>query len=280
MTHTSHGESPPGWIEGLRVIYDHELLLFRRGNARMRIADQKFNLAPGSFFIVPPGQWHVTTNAGPVPLYRYWCHFDWVYQGSIGDTPVMTFHPGVPSPKRYRRAPRFVPPGILHGVIQRPAVVYELHEQLAVLARRGGHDLLAARGVLLRLLIELFDRRVAGPEPQQVDLASRIRQLLDERFIPSDSPPRMTELLASLGCRYEHACRVFRKEYGIAPLAYVKTQRLSRAKLLLRDTDLPVAVIARRVGFRDPTYFTALFRKTIGRSPTAYREQSPAQDFV
>ena len=274
VTHAGHEHSAPGWIEALRVIYDHELVLFRGGCGRVDVEGAPLDCPADSFIIIPPGQWHMSRNAGRTSLHRYWCHFDWVCRGPYGKTPVMTFHPSAPRPGLYRPAPDFVPPGILRGGIRNPVLVYELHERLVALVRRAAHDVLVARAVLLRLLIELLDpvdRIAPEPKRQQADLASRIRQLLDDQFLKSDSPPLMCELLASLGCSYEHACRVFRNRYGVPPIQYVNAQRLSRARMLLRDTDLPVQAIARRVGFGDPTYFTALFRKTVGLSPSAYR---------
>lgn len=43
---------------------------------------------------------------------------------------------------------------------------------------------------------------------------------------------------------------------------------------MLRQTDLPVREIARRLGYADPYYFSRAFRKTVGTSPTAYRGQA------
>ncbi|MBN8712135.1 MAG: hypothetical protein BGO12_23005 [Verrucomicrobia bacterium 61-8] len=73
---------------------------------------------------------------------------------------------------------------------------------------------------------------------------------------------------------YEHLCRLFRAEYGIPPLKYVRGLRIDRAKLLLNDTILSVSEIAYRVGFSDPVYFSELFRKITGSPPSEYWKTS------
>ena len=47
--------------------------------------------------------------------------------------------------------------------------------------------------------------------------------------------------------------------------------RLERARLLLQETDLPVAIVAVRSGFSEPKYFCEVFRKAEGVTATSYR---------
>ena len=48
------------------------------------------------------------------------------------------------------------------------------------------------------------------------------------------------------------------------------TLRLDRAKVLLRESDMNVAEIANEVGYRDANYFSKVFRKHTGWSPTEF----------
>ncbi|MFE1793688.1 helix-turn-helix domain-containing protein, partial [Streptomyces sp. NPDC059525] len=54
---------------------------------------------------------------------------------------------------------------------------------------------------------------------------------------------------------------------------YLLGIRLTRAKELLARTDLPVAGIARRVGYEDPAYFSRLFSRRVGMAPVRFRAQ-------
>ncbi|QDF95078.1 hypothetical protein CJ010_00175 [Azoarcus sp. DD4] len=79
--------------------------------------------------------------------------------------------------------------------------------------------------------------------------------------------------LADLACiSKDHFLRAFRDTVGQTPYHYVLSQRLERARMLLReDQNLPVAEIARRCGFKNLSHFSATFRRMTGVSPKGYR---------
>lgn len=60
---------------------------------------------------------------------------------------------------------------------------------------------------------------------------------------------------------------------GCTPKDYLLGIRLGRAKELLAATELPVAAVARRVGYDDPAYFSRLFARRVGVSPVRFRER-------
>ena len=63
------------------------------------------------------------------------------------------------------------------------------------------------------------------------------------------------------------------KAQGATVMQLVTARRLGAAKQLLRTTDFPIAVIADRVGIPDYNYFTKVFQKHVGLTPTAYRKE-------
>lgn len=77
------------------------------------------------------------------------------------------------------------------------------------------------------------------------------------------------EVLATkLGTSYRHFRRLFQEATGLAPKQYLLNLRLNHAKRLLGT--LPIAVVAARVGFDDPFYFSRLFKKKVGVAPTRW----------
>ena len=67
--------------------------------------------------------------------------------------------------------------------------------------------------------------------------------------------------------------RLFKKQFDASPAAYVIRERMHLAKSLLENEDLSVAEIALQVGYRDGLYFSRLFKKQTGLSPSEYRKQ-------
>ena len=70
--------------------------------------------------------------------------------------------------------------------------------------------------------------------------------------------------------------RLFRRVYRQTPHQYLIQVRIDRAKELLSSTDLNITEICAEVGFESLGSFSALFRKTVGISPSAYRRSSQA----
>ncbi len=67
--------------------------------------------------------------------------------------------------------------------------------------------------------------------------------------------------------------RVFKSVLGMTPTAYFEQYRLNLAEKLLGECGDSVMEIAGRCGFQSPSYFTKLFRKRYGITPTEYRQQ-------
>lgn len=65
--------------------------------------------------------------------------------------------------------------------------------------------------------------------------------------------------------------RAFIEYEGISPAQYITDFRVNAACRLLEETELPVSAVARSVGYNDSLYFSRIFHKTKGVSPTEYR---------
>lgn len=59
----------------------------------------------------------------------------------------------------------------------------------------------------------------------------------------------------------------FKALYGVPVASYLRGLRMDTAARLLQESDLPVAEIAHRVGYEDPSRFAAAFRRHTGRRP-------------
>lgn len=65
----------------------------------------------------------------------------------------------------------------------------------------------------------------------------------------------------------------FKKTFGVNYVEYLNKVRLSHARELIRDTELPLAEIGERVGYLNSSTFTTTFKKYYGISPSEYRKQ-------
>ena len=68
-----------------------------------------------------------------------------------------------------------------------------------------------------------------------------------------------------------HLSRTFKKNADISLTDYINQIRIGKAKELLRTTDIYIYAISEMVGYRDATYFSSIFKKLTGVSPSEYR---------
>lgn len=59
---------------------------------------------------------------------------------------------------------------------------------------------------------------------------------------------------------------------GLTPIQYIRAFQMTRASKLLTETELTIAEIARQTGFTDQRYFSRIFKKEKGKTPTSYRK--------
>ena len=114
------------------------------------------------------------------------------------------------------------------------------------------------------------------PEQLQVDEAdlSPVRKVL--RYIKTTAPGEVTLADAA---RYVHMnpsylSQLFKHEMNVNFVDYVTNLRITEAKRLLTSTTLRISEIACRLGYNDIAYFSNMFRKIIGISPSEYRKNN------
>jgi len=68
-----------------------------------------------------------------------------------------------------------------------------------------------------------------------------------------------------------YLARTFKASVGQSPHQYVIARRVERATELLRNTDLPLEVVASTVGFSSQSHLSRCFMQHVGIPPGAYR---------
>jgi two-component system response regulator YesN len=65
--------------------------------------------------------------------------------------------------------------------------------------------------------------------------------------------------------------KLFKEEAGITFIEYLTTLRMTKAKALLSDPAIPVKEVGTKVGYQDPNYFSRIFKRYTGKTPTEFR---------
>lgn len=149
-----------------------------------------------------------------------------------------------------------------------------LAQQMAANPYRGALGRLYLEGRALSFLVEVArlldadgDRPGGIPTlpPAQQERICQARQLLESRLA---DPPSLAELARAVGMSAANLRKSFRQAFGETAFDFVRRRRLEEAHLLLVTQGLSVSEVAWRVGFAEPSNFTAAFRRRFGYPPS------------
>lgn len=126
---------------------------------------------------------------------------------------------------------------------------------------------------LFRELLMTMHRRMTENAPRVSgfiqDEIDRARAFFDEHYNEEIS---IEQYAVSRNMSTSWFNRSFRSAVGTSPMQYILDVRIRNAQTLLETTDYSVGNIAALVGYENPMYFSRLFRKAKGLSPSKYRK--------
>lgn len=132
--------------------------------------------------------------------------------------------------------------------------------------------------LLLSILIEIVRKEepdLRTPSPAGLlnrryygEVVARVEEYMEQNL---HRTLRRDELARVAFMSHQHLNRVFKTLTGRTPRQHLTDLRLRRASDLLLHSTLPVTEIAFEVGFQSFSHFTQLFKRHIGRSPSAFR---------
>lgn len=102
-------------------------------------------------------------------------------------------------------------------------------------------------------------------------MAERLMAYITENL---DAPlPKVKVLAREFGTNEHSINDRFRERYGIPIYRFYSQERLRRALLLIKESDLPLKSIAAACGYQTYSVFSKAFRKVYGRSAVSFRER-------
>lgn len=84
----------------------------------------------------------------------------------------------------------------------------------------------------------------------------------------------LTELAHMTGYSERQFNRLFKSAFSTAPSQYITNLRLQKAQLLLKNSSLPIGEVSWNCGYSDQNYFSRIFKKYIGLTPSEYKKNA------
>ncbi|KAI4446806.1 Protein-glutamate methylesterase/protein-glutamine glutaminase [Eubacterium plexicaudatum ASF492] len=122
---------------------------------------------------------------------------------------------------------------------------------------------------ILSCAIEMRDESTRGKYQSMIRTAVRF---MEENY--ADESLNLNKVACAVNVSANHFSALFLQEMKQTFIEYLTGLRMRKAKELLRCTDMRSGEIALEVGYKDAHYFSFLFKKTQGCTPSAYRSRS------
>lgn len=243
------------WEKG-RILHEWQIILVEAGGGTVEFRKRRCAVHPGSLVILPPGCWHRYRPVKDTGWSSLWIGFggDLASRFASGakfdsEGDVREFR----AQHRFRRLFADTVSDILDNGLSR---AYSAAARIPPLIAAIAEESPSRRS------------RAAGAEAVQRAQAHIIEH--------SCETVDFEALAESLGLAYRTFRHLFAKETGTSPLQFQLEVRLARAKNLLASSDMPIAEIARTLGFNSTWYFSHFFAKETNVSPREYRSHPPA----
>lgn len=233
--------------------HEHYVIGFiERGTRYLAVGDREYMTASGDLLLFNPRDPHTCRQADEGVL----------------DYRCLNIEPDVMSAAAREVTGRNFAPFFIEPVV-RPGE--------ALPALRGLHSLILERGnalckqelfyLFMDELINTFARESTGlREEKAPPEVSAICGFIEGNYAQNITLGELSELS---GLNKYSLLRLFTREKGITPYRYLETIRISKAKALLEQGELPTEA-ALRTGFADQSHFTNFFKKFIGLTPKQY----------
>ncbi|WP_203963428.1 helix-turn-helix domain-containing protein [Actinocatenispora thailandica] len=239
--------APPGYLAAPQRPTFHLLLLVTGGATTHTLDFEEHHLTRGCALWVRPGQVQVFGEraAGDLVLFESDFLIPGTHAAALADShcgPVTVIAPFEPA----RRALR--------------------HEY----DRARKPTLVAAETLrhLLSVLILELARAAPEPTPDRTGLDARFRALLERDFTTAHD---VDHYARQLGYTTRTLNRATHTAVGESPKQAINRRLVLEARRLLAHTDQPITQLAHRLGFRDPSNFSAFFVTQTGQSPSVFR---------
>ena len=256
-----------GHVEANRRLYNHEFIFFSKGEGRMIIEGQVFKCSPGSMIIIPPDVIHCTIADTEI---ERWClHFDWEPDKEVPYLPYeYSDNLNYFTPLKCNLTPEWVPYALpLFRMATDYDAVLKLIRELFACSDKSLEDEMRQKGIFLQILSLCFTES-STKKSYMSPLLLKAKEYIDINF--RDSELNVSKVAAKNSVTSNHICRLFKKELGVSPLEYINSLRLKYACELLANSSLNVTQIALDTGFKDPNYFSRLFKKKNRIQPSSF----------
>jgi len=237
--------------------HDHyEIIYLVEGNVRYYYDNVFVDLVPGDFIVMRPNTVHQTATFNHNRTEQIVISFSSTYVSDI-DHSVLDHH------KAAIRAPELA---YLCACLER-----ELEQKDAIGEQLSARYLSA---LFLHLTWLAESRNAEKNQKDESSLVDGVQQYIAKNYCFDIS---LSVLAEHFSISESYLSKKFKQDVGLGLNEYINLTRIHNAERLLTTTEFPVTQISMLCGFNDSSYFTSMFKKIKGKTPSQFKKENASK---
>ncbi len=270
-----------------RSLYDYGLVVVLEGEIDFSYEGKTVEVHEGEAHIMPPAVNHFEYIKKGNTCSYFVVHFDTVYRPETSDWRVDDVY--IPSCvmgssemimdeerlRAIRKEDAFITRPVKIKVhdfaslvekLEKMEYVYELFNPTA----DAQWDRLLLKAYLQEILVDLFEPERRIRKGYQAACVGKFIAYVNENL---HTDIDVAAIAKTYGFTPNYFRTLFKRATRLTPYDYIQRKRIDKSKVKLDLTSDSVQDIAFQVGFNDPYYFSKVFKKTVGMTPSEYRKK-------
>lgn len=238
-----------------RVINEYQILYIAEGRGTLTTASAgKYSISEGDIFLIFPGEWHTYSPDPETGWKEYWIGFKGINIDSRVAAGFFSKH----SP--------------IYRIGYNDTLISLFKEAIQVAKKQEKHFQQLLAGIVNYMLGLAFsiDSNKKLKNSMNLEFVNRARAFMLENIESNIEIPEVADYLHISYSSFRH---IFKQYTGIAPSQYYLNLKIQRAKDMLKSSTASIKEISYILHFDTPEYFTKLFKKKTGLTPSQFREQ-------
>jgi AraC-like DNA-binding protein len=244
-------------IDQCRILDEYRFLYISEGGGRLRSFEGEFILRPGSLVVLVPGEKYRYAPDPETGWTTYWIGF-------TGTIPAGWLEKGNPEKSI-----------TVHSILNQKEMLIPFEEAVDFTRsrRRALPQFLAS--CVIRILAYLIEDRTIKSDSPVPDIIEHSKSIFEKSIY---HPMDMDELTKILNINYQTLLDQFREKTGMTPYQYFLQLKINKAKELLMEGGLSIKEISYKLSFDSPYYFSRLFKRKTGVSPSQWSNTTSPKD--
>ncbi len=231
-----------------RILNEYQIVYITQGKGELQANNTRYAINPGTVFIIFPGMYHTYKPAFEIGWTEYWVGFKGPYLEKL-------------------QLEGFISPDHPCYYVGLQNSLLSLYDQiLEEIRSQKPFFQLKASSYTLSLLAEILSYEKQNLQHCHSEQIVEKAKFIMEEHVYGEI--HVDFICRSIGVSSSHLNDVFKSYTGMTPYHYFIGIKIHKAKELLEKGDQSIKEIAFRLGFTDQYYFSRLFKKKTGISPS------------